>query len=373
MTEKSKIAQREEEILKFWQENKIFEKSLEKDAPKGNFVFYDGPPFATGLPHYGSLLASIIKDVIPRYKTMRGYRVRRRWGWDTHGLPIESLVEKKLGFKSKKDIENIGVAKFNQEARNTVLQYAHDWQRYIERIGRWVEFENSYKTMDNSYIESVWWALSEINKNGLLYEGRKVLMYCPHCETPLAKAEIAMDNSYKDVTEEAVNIKFHLKPNQKFGEYTTKDTAYLLAWTTTPWTLPGNVALAVGEEIKYTALRIKDVAELYILASDRVETVFKDKQIDIVHDDIKGKDLVGLEYEPLFDVSKIKEADKENKAYKVYAADFVNTEEGTGIVHTAVMYGEDDFNLGQKEGLPMIDILDAGAIKMLQNFYKENI
>ncbi len=336
---KSKTAEREEEILKFWQENKIFEKSLEKESPKGEFVFYDGPPFATGLPHYGSLLSSIIKDVIPRYKTMQGFRVRRRWGWDTHGLPIESLVEKKLELKTKKDIEKIGVARFNEEARNMVLQYASDWQKYVERIGRWVEFENAYKTMDNSYIESVWWALSEMNKKGLLYEGRKVLMYCPHCETPLAKAEIAMDNSYKDITEEAVTIKFKIKNPEKIG---LQGEAFLLAWTTTPWTLPGNVALAVGEKIKY-AIGEQD-GEKIIRADENGELV--------------GKDLVGLEYEPLFDIPKIKESPK---AYKVYAGDFVNTEEGTGIVHTAVMYGEDDYNLGVKEGLPMVDLLDLGG------------
>jgi len=325
------VADREEEILKFWKAERIFEKSLEKPSPKGNFVFYDGPPFATGLPHYGTLLSSIIKDVIPRYKTMQGYRVRRRWGWDTHGLPIESLVEKKLGLKSKKDIEKIGVAKFNEEARSMVLEYAKDWQKYIERIGRWVEFENAYKTMDNSYIESVWWALSELNKKKLLYEGRKVLMYCLHCETPLAKAEIAMDNSYKDITEEAVTVKFKIK-NGKL-----KDN-FLLAWTTTPWTLPGNVALAVGKKIKYA------ISE-NIIRSDE-------------NGSLTGEDLIGLEYEPLFEIPKIKESDK---AYKVYGADFVNTEEGTGIVHTAVMYGEDDFSLGQKEGLPMVDLLDAGG------------
>ena len=335
MGEKSKIAEREEEILKFWQENKIFEKSLGKPSPKGEFVFYDGPPFATGLPHYGSLLSSIIKDVIPRYKTMRGYRVRRRWGWDTHGLPIESLVEKKLELKTKKDIEKIGIAKFNQEARNMVLQYARDWQKYIERIGRFVEFENAYKTMDNSYIESVWWALSEMNKKGLLYEGRKVLMYCPHCETPLAKAEIAMDNSYKDITEEAVTVKFKIK-SEKFKNN------FLLAWTTTPWTLPGNVALAVGKEIKYS---VNEHNEEKIIKADE-------------NGNLTGKDLIGLEYEPLFPVPKIKESEK---AYRVYAADFVNTEEGTGIVHTAVMYGEDDFNLGLKEGLPQVPLLDVGG------------
>lgn len=354
MSEKSKTAQREEEILKFWKENKIFEKSLEKPAPNGDFVFYDGPPFATGLPHYGSLLSSVIKDVIPRYKTMRGFKVRRRWGWDTHGLPIESLVEKKLELKTKKDIEKIGVAKFNQEARKMVLEYASDWQKYIERIGRWVEFKNAYKTMDNSYIESVWWAIAEMNKKGFLYEGRKVLMYCPHCETPLAKAEIAMDNSYKDVTEEAVTVEFKVK-SEKFKN------SFLLAWTTTPWTLPGNVALAVGENVDYVEISKKDMGVgdevSFVLAKNRLNSVFGGQEYRI-QKEIKGKDLIGLEYEPLFDIPKIKES---NKAYRVYAGDFVNTEDGTGIVHTAVMYGEDDFNLGMKEGLPMVDMLDSGG------------
>ena len=355
MSDKSKIALKEEEILKFWQAKGIFEKSLEKEAPKGNFVFYDGPPFATGLPHYGSLLSSIIKDVIPRYKTMQGYRVRRRWGWDTHGLPIESLVEKKLELKTKKDIEKIGVAKFNEEAKNMVLQHAHDWEKYVERIGRWVEFKNAYKTMDNSYIESVWWAISELNKKDLLYEGRKVLMYCPHCETPLAKAEIAMDNSYKDITEEAITVKFRIKSG-KFKDH------FLLAWTTTPWTLPGNVALAVGKDIEYKILkaRFSNGTETYIFAETDLMNNKIVGKFDTVFDvdKFKGQDLIGLEYEPLFDIPKIKESEK---AYKVYAADFVNTEEGTGIVHTAVMYGEDDYQLGLKEGLPMVDLLDAGG------------
>ncbi len=354
MSEKSKTAQREEEILKFWKENKIFEKSLEKPAPNGDFVFYDGPPFATGLPHYGSLLSSVIKDVIPRYKTMRGFKVRRRWGWDTHGLPIESLVEKKLELKTKKDIEKIGVAKFNQEARKMVLEYASDWQKYIERIGRWVEFKNAYKTMDNSYIESVWWAIAEMNKKGFLYEGRKVLMYCPHCETPLAKAEIAMDNSYKDVTEEAVTVKFKIKNPEKIG---LSGDVYLLAWTTTPWTLPGNVALTIGNDITYIKFHRVGEKGHFVVARDRANDVGVGGITDL-STEFKGKDLIGLEYEPLFDIPKIKES---NKAYRVYAGDFVNTEDGTGIVHTAVMYGEDDFNLGMKEGLPMVDMLDSGG------------
>src|SRR3989338_2942425 len=254
MQEKSETAKREEEILKFWQKNKIFEKSLAKLSPKGEFVFYDGPPFATGLPHHGSLLPSVAKDLIPRYKTMRGYHVRRRWGWDTHGLPVEHMIEEDMGLKSKKDIEAIGIEKFNEACRAKVMQYAHDWQKYADRIGRWVEFENAYKTMDAAYTESVWWALKQMHEKGLLYEGRKVLMYCPHCETTLAKAEIAMDNSYRDITEDAVTAKFSARGGPAFGG---KDFT-LLAWTTTPWTLPANVALAMGPEIEYSLVTHPD-------------------------------------------------------------------------------------------------------------------
>ena len=342
---KSETALREESVLAYWKEHLIFEKTLEKDAPKGEFVFYDGPPFATGLPHHGSLLSSIIKDVIPRYKTMRGYRVRRRWGWDCHGLPIETLVEKELGLKTRKDIETIGIKAFNEKARSMVLQFVHDWEKYVERIGRWVDFKNSYKTMDNSYIESVWWALKQLWDKELLYEGRKVLMYCPHDETPLAKAEIAMDNTYKDITEEAVTVKFGL-----IGHPGT----YFLAWTTTPWTLPGNVALAVGPDIEY--VQVKTDEGNFILAKERLEATFPNKKYEIV-DTRLGSECVGATYEPLFDVPAL----KSDTAYKIYAGDFVTTGEGTGIVHTAVMYGEDDYVLGEKEGLPMVQMLDNGA------------
>jgi isoleucyl-tRNA synthetase len=228
---KSETALREEEILAFWKDQRVFERSVEKRAPKGDFIFYDGPPFATGLPHHGSLLSSIIKDVVPRYKTMRGYRVPRRWGWDCHGLPIESLVEKNLGLKTKKDILEVGIEKFNETARSLVLQYVDEWRTYIDRVGRWVDYDNSYKTMDNTYIETVWWTLEQLNKKKMLYEGRKVLMYCTHCETPLAKAEIAQDNTYKDVTEESVTVKFKLRNPQKHG---LPENTYVLAWTTTP-------------------------------------------------------------------------------------------------------------------------------------------
>lgn len=351
MADKSERALKEEEVLQFWKENKIFEKSLEKDAPKGEFVFYDGPPFATGLPHAGSLLSSIIKDVIPRYKTMRGYHMRRRWGWDCHGLPIENIVEKELGVKDKTEIENkFGIKAFNEACRSSVLRYAKDWKHYVERVGRWVEYDNAYKTMDNTFIESVWWALKQINEKGLLYEGRKVLLYCPRCETPIAKAEVAMDNSYKDITEESVTIEFRIK-----GE---KNKSFL-AWTTTPWTLPGNVALAVHPDIDYVEIEKKDmgVGELvrFILAKNRLKEIFGNEEYKIIRE-MKGHKLVGLEYEPLFEISAVSETDK--KAFYVAEADFVTTEEGTGIVHTAVIYGEDDYQLGLKLDLPMVPLLD---------------
>ena len=346
-TQKSATAGKEEKILAFWEREHIFEKSLAKKAPKGEFVFYDGPPFATGLPHSGSLLSSVSKDLIPRYKTMRGYFVRRRWGWDTHGLPIESLVEKKLGLKNKKEILALGIEKFNETARAMVLEYAHDWKRYIARVGRWVDFDNSYKTMDATFIESVWWALKEIHKKGRLYEGRKVLMYCPHCETPLAKAEIAMDNTYKDITEETATVKFKIKNPQK---YNLPGNTYLLAWTTTPWTLPGNVALAVGNDIEYGVYEINN--ENLILAKTR-------STFETAHKSVQGEDLVGVEYEPLYEIEKVKKY--EGKKWQVFAGDFVTTSEGTGIVHIAPMYGEDDFNLGKKENLPMVQLLNPNA------------
>ena len=348
----------EEKVIEFWKERKIFEKSLEKTQEGKPFTFYDGPPFATGLPHYGHILASTIKDVVPRYQTMQGRYVRRRWGWDCHGLPIEEVVERKLGISGKKQIEKIGIKKFNETCRSMVLQYAGEWGRTVERIARWVEFDNSYKTMDTDFMESVWWAFKGIHDQGLIYEGRRVLLYCPRCETPISNFEVAMDNSYKDVSEESVTVKLRLRPGQQFGPYTTKDTAYILAWTTTPWTLPGNVALAVGKDISYTALREKGVPELYILASALVSKVFKDKEIEIVHEDIKGSDLVGLAYEPLFDVPAV----KSEKTFRVYPADFVTTEDGTGVVHTAVVYGEDDYALGLKEGLPVVPLLDEKGL-----------
>jgi isoleucyl-tRNA synthetase len=347
---KSEVVRREEEVLAFWQENGIFEKTLAKEAPHGDYVFYDGPPFATGLPHMGHLLISAYKDAIGRYKTMRGFHVSRRWGWDCHGLPIETIVEKKLGLTTKKEIETMGIDRFNEEAKKSVLTYVHDWKQYVTRLGRWVDFDNSYKTMDNTYMESVWWALKKIHTDGRLYEGRKVLPYCTRCETPLSKAEIAMDNSYKDVTDEAVFVKFKVQAGKKAGSFVADDKTYIIAWTTTPWTLPANVVLAVKEEIVYAVLKNKN--ETIIISKEKqnmLEGVWElVAQVD-------GRELVGLSYEPLFEVPK----NKSDMSYKVYTADFVTTEEGTGVVHIAPVYGEDDFTLGTKHNLPVSPLLDA--------------
>ncbi len=327
----------EEDVLKFWEDNQIFQKSLEQTQNGKPYTFYDGPPFATGLPHYGHILASTVKDLFPRYQTMNGRYVRRRWGWDCHGLPIEELVERQLGISGKKDIEKLGIKKFNETCRNMVLQFADEWKKTIRRIARWTEFDDSYKTMDRDYMESVWWGFKQIYDKGLIYEGRRVLLYCPRCETPISNFEVAMDNSYKEVTEEAVTAKFKVKG---------QENTYLVAWTTTPWTLPGNVALAVGPDIDY--VKVEQDGAFYIRAKKEGDS----------GDVIKGKDLVGLEYEALYDMPEL----KSDKSYKVYPADFVTTEDGTGIVHTAVVYGEDDYNLGVKVGLPIVPMLDEKGI-----------
>jgi isoleucyl-tRNA synthetase len=354
-TKKSETALREEKILEFWRENKIFDKSLAATEGKKEFIFYEGPPTANGKPGIHHLEARAFKDAIPRYKTMRGFHVRRKGGWDTHGLPVELQVEKKLGLNSKKAIEEYGIAKFNQECKESVWEYLDVWNKFTKRIGFWVDQENPYVTYHNDYIESVWNVLKKVDEQKLLYKDYKVVPWCPRCGTALSSHELAQ--GYEDVKDLSVTAKFKLKAGQKFSkDRITKDSAYILAWTTTPWTLPGNVALAVGENIKYTALRIVGIPELYILAADRVKDNFKEQEIEIVHEDILGKDLIGLEYEPLYPylANTIFETEKHKmeKAYKVYPADFVTTEDGTGVVHTAVMYGQDDFVLGTKIGLP---------------------
>ncbi len=349
---KSQRAQEEEKILTFWQDKKIFEKSLEKESPKGNYVFYDGPPFATGQMHYGHILGSTAKDAIGRYQTMQGYHVPRRWGWDCHGLPIENIVEKELGIAGHKEIEALGIDKFVEYARSKVLQYDKDWEKNVERIGRWVDFRGGYKTMDNTFIESVWWALDQLNQKELIYEGVRVLAYCSRCETPIANSEIAMDNSYKDITDISVYVKFEL---------IDEPGTHLLAWTTTPWSLPGDTALAVNKDIIYTKVQVgKDIL---ILAKDTVEKVLKDKEYSVLGE-IAGSELVGKKYKPPFDYyQNIDLVNKEN-IWKVWHADFVSTEKGTGIAHEAPAFGEDDMNLAKENNIPwIIHVDETGSFK----------
>lgn len=332
MVEKSERAQKEEKVLQFWKDNKIFEKSLEKPAPKGEFVFYEGPPTANGRPGIHHIEARSFKDAIPRYKTMQGYRVPRKGGWDTHGLPVELQVEKQLGLKSKKEIEEYGVARFNEECKKSVWEYVDEWTQFTDRMGYWIDIPNAYVTYHNSYIEALWSVLAHVEKRNLLYKDYKVVPWCPRCGTALSSHELAQ--GYQDVKDLSLYAKFKIKgfPN-----------AYFLAWTTTPWTLPGNVALAVGENVTYVEAKVGE--EIYVLAKDKLSLITQQYEIVAEH---KGSEMVGMEYEPLYPFL----ADKSDKSFKVYTADFVNTEDGTGIVHTAVMYGQDDFVLGTKIGLP---------------------
>ena len=345
----------EEKVMNFWRQNNIFKKSVEKPAgkkPKGNYIFYDGPPFITGLPHYATLLPSIVKDVIPRYWTMKGYRVERDWGWDCHGLPAENQVEKEMGLKNKKDIEKIGVGKFVDSCKSYVDNVSGQWKWYIDRIARWVDMDKSYKTMDIKFMESVMWAFKQLYDKDFIYEGFRTSLHCPRCATPLSKFEITMDTgSYKDVEEDSVVIKFRLKKNKKFGE------VYVLAWTTTPWTLPGNLALAINEKIDYAL--IESSGKKYILAKERAKDILKTDYKIIKN--FKGKELVGLEYEPLFNLENEK-INQNKKAYRIYSEDFVSVEDGTGVVHIAPNFGEDDFETGKKYDLPIVDIMDDDGV-----------
>lgn len=355
ITHKSATAQKEEATLEFWKEKKIFERSVETPAggaPKDEFVFFDGPPFATGLPHHGHLLPNTIKDVIPRYKSMQGYRVERKWGWDCHGLPVENLIEKELGLKTKKDIEEYGIEKFNEAAKNSVLRYADDWRRIIPRSGRWVDMESDYRTMDWTYTESVWWVWKQLTEKGLVSEGHKAMHLCPRCETTLANFEV--NQGYKDITDISVIVEF---------EVVGKEKTYLLAWTTTPWTLPGNVALAVNPEVEYVEASGEEAGNTYILARARFEKTFGESG-KIVRE-FSGKELIGLAYKPLFDYYAAKEdlKNKEN-GWKVYGADFVTTDDGTGIVHIAPAFGDDDMKLGKANSLPFVQhVRTDGSMK----------
>ncbi len=344
---KSPQARTEEKILKFWEDNLIFKKTLEKEAPRGDFVFYDGPPFATGEPHYGHVVPGTVKDIIPRYKTMRGYRVRRRWGWDCHGLPVENLIEKELGLQSKKDILDYGIGKFNARARASVMRYAHDWRKIIPRLGRWVDMEDDYRTMDSSYTESVWWAFGELHKKGLIYEGFKSMQLCPRCETTLSNFEVSQ--GYKDITDISVYVKFQLKD---------EPGTFLLAWTTTPWTLPGNAGLAINHALKYVKVQViyKNVEEnsneIYIVAESRISAL---KQEYKIIGEVPVKNLIGQSYIPPFDYYiNDKKINNIENGWKIYPADFVTTDSGTGIVHIAPAFGAEDYDLSLKHNIPFI-------------------
>jgi len=398
------IKEIEENLIKNWEDKQIFEKSLQKDSPKGEYVFYDGPPFATGTPHHGHLVASAMKDVVPRYWTMKGYHVPRRWGWDCHGLPVENIVEKELGFKNKKEIEDFGIDKFNETCRFKVLKYTAEWEKVIRRLGRWVDMKNAYKTMDLSYMETIWWAFKELWDKGLIYEGHKSMHVCPRCETTLSQQEVS--EGYRDIKDISITAKFEL---------INEPGTFILAWTTTPWTLPGNVALAVNSGFDYVVITNsnkvgrteaidnesynvslqpgekcilqkdlfwKNITSI-IPSSDKLhialELLFEDinkfnqdvqkyindqdgffKEYNIKV--IKGSELIGLEYEPLFPYYKEKQ-DIPNRGnlYKIVHADFVSLEDGTGVVHIAPAYGEEDMQLGLHKDLPMIQNVTLGG------------
>jgi len=332
----------EEKVLAFWEDVKMFEKSLENRRGAEEYVFYDGPPFATGLPHYGHLLAGTIKDVIPRYQTMNGKYVDRVFGWDCHGLPVEYELSQELGLNSKHEIEDYGVAKYNEACRGIVLRYTAEWEQFVKRIGRWVDFENGYRTMDKDYMESIWWVFKELWDKGLIYEGHKILPYCPKDATPLSNFEA--NQGYVDVQDPAITVAFALKD---------EPSVKVLAWTTTPWTLPSNLALTVHEDVDY--VYVKDGDDTFVLAEARVGAYYSDEAPEVVKK-VKGKDLVGVQYEPLFPYFESLRAEG---AFKIISADFVTTGDGTGVVHTAPGFGEDDAEAGRLHGVPSVCPIDA--------------
>ncbi len=329
----------EEDARKFWKsKDKEIKISLRDNPNKEIFSFLEGPPTANAPPGLHHLEVRTFKDLICKFKYMQGFSVPRKGGWDCHGLPVEVQVEKQLGLKNKKEVLDYGIGKFVEKCKGDVFSYIKDWNKSTEELAYWIDLEKPYRTLDNEYIESVWWSLKELYNKKMLYDGHKVVPFCTRCGTPLSSHEVAQ--GYKDVTEESVYVAF--KVIGKVNEY-------ILAWTTTPWTLPGNVALAVGENINYVKVKLED-EDILILAKDKLDLI---KGKYKVVEEIKGKKLVGLAYEPLYD---IKELESKN-SYKIVPADFVSTEEGTGIVHTAVMYGEDDYNVGTSLGLPKVHVV----------------
>ena len=354
---KKTINEKELETLKYWQENKIFEKSIDMPGGEnkiGDFSFYDGPPFATGLPHHGSIMAGTVKDLIPRYWTMKGYSVRRKWGWDCHGLPIENMIEKEIGLNSKKEIEEYGIDKFNKAAQDSVLRYDKEWKEIIPRMGRWVDMENNYKTMDWTYTESVWWVWKTLYDKKLAFEGYKMMHICPRCETTLAQSEVALE--YNDITDISVTAMFELQEEKN---------TYILAWTTTPWTLPGNTALAINRNIDYIkvkAINNNNETKYFILAKVKYEDYKKYSEKDYtlfeIDSEIKGEELLGKSYLPLFNYFNnekyLSNLENSNNIWKVWHADFITDEAGTGIAHEAPAFGADDMELAKINNIPVI-------------------
>lgn len=336
----------EKALIHYWKEHETFEKSVARRPKDNSYVFYDGPPFITGVPHHGQLLASTIKDAVPRYQTMKGMRVERVWGWDCHGLPAEVFTEKKLGIQDRRDIgTKVSLEEYIVTCRQNMVQTGALWEDTIDRIGRWVDFRGAYKTMDRPYMESIWWAFKELYDAGKIYEGEKVLLYCTRDATPLSKAEVTMDSgNYRDVTDPSVYVKLKLKD----------EDAYLLAWTTTPWTLPANTAAAVGSKFDYVEAQLQD-GQRFIVAKALVAKVLTDEKHQPlpykVIRTLKGAELVGKTYVPLFE-------NRGGSAYKVWAADYVDVEEGTGIVHLAPAYGEEDFLLAKEKEFPVVSNID---------------
>ncbi|MBN2051028.1 MAG: isoleucine--tRNA ligase [Spirochaetales bacterium] len=331
-------------VLQFWEENNIFKKSIQQREGCDEYVFYDGPPFATGLPHFGHFVPGTIKDIIPRYQTMKGKKVDRRFGWDCHGLPVEYEMERELGISGKKQIEDFGVAEFNESCRSIVLRYTREWENIVTRLGRWVDFENDYKTMEADYMESIWWVVRQLWDKGLLFEGYYILPYCPRCSTVLSNHELNL-GGYQDVHDPAITITFPLKDEPETS---------ILAWTTTPWTLPSNLALALGEDIDY--VKVADGGKFYILAKARLSAYYRNESEYSIVWEKKGRELAGLEYLPLFPYF----ADLASKgAFRTFVGDHVSTEDGTGVVHTAPGFGEEDYNLLKDTDIPTVCPVDG--------------
>lgn len=348
---KSPFSQIEEDIIKLWASEKTFEKSLNNRKDAKQFSFYDGPPFANGMPHYGHLLQTTIKDAVTRYKTMQGYYVPRRIGWDTHGLPVEYAIEKEHDFKGKRDILAYGIDKFNAECRQSVYKYKDEWEKMFHRVGRWADYEKTYSTLDESYIESVWWAFKTIYDKGLVYKDFRSSPYCPRCATPLSNFEL--NQGYKDDIEDpSLFVKFKL----------VNEDAYLLGWTTTPWSLPGNAAIAVKPDARYVYVELTNDdgrKETVIVANERLEAL----NLETFHvtKEVNGSDLIGMRYEPLFKIDNLKEYDNQENLYKVWGADFVSIEDGSGVLHVAPAFGEDDLLLSKQNDIPVFLTVDENG------------